>query len=65
MSADCRVCASVVANVPEECPACGRPAAYVRAWDRFVHTDGSGNELCWWAATRRAGSGRVPSGANA
>jgi hypothetical protein len=46
MGADCRVCASVVANVSEKCRACGLPAFYVRAWDRHVHADGSDNRTC-------------------
>jgi hypothetical protein len=34
------------------CPSCGKPSHYSEAADRFVHSDGSANRLCWVAITR-------------
>ena len=43
------------------CPACARPAHYIREIDRFVHTDGWLNDDCWLACTQGKGNQRIAS----
>ena len=33
------------------CPVCSTPSTYVASLDRFVHSDGTSNQDCWWLAT--------------
>ncbi|MEU2035155.1 hypothetical protein [Nocardia amamiensis] len=48
-------------NARPACPVCARPSVLVPSLDRYMHIDGSANDVCWRAMLQNEGNASEPA----